>query len=86
MTDELSDDTERFMYDTMSNIGGLQDRPVDDCVRDVVLEMREHHEHEYDVSTQTLVEAAYDAAIAVIKSKKRWESEELVGDIEEDDE
>jgi len=84
MTDKISDDTQRFMYDTLSDIGGVKDRPVNDCVRDVVLEMREHHDREYDASTQTLVEAAYDVAINVIEIEKRWGSEELVGDIEEE--
>jgi len=58
-TQELPADTKRFMYDRMTDY--LRVRPVDECVRDLVAEMKQHP-REYGVPTRVLVDAAYDAA------------------------
>jgi len=58
-TEELPADTKRFMYDRMADY--LRVQPVDECVRDLVAEMKQHP-REYGVPTHVLVDAAYDAA------------------------
>ena len=58
-TDELDADTRRFMYYRMTDY--LRKQPVDECVRDLVTEMKQHP-REYGVSTHVLVDAAYDSA------------------------
>lgn len=83
-TDELSDETKRVMYDRLVGIGGIRDLPVDDCVEDVVREMREDHDREYDVPTQTLVDAAYDIAAEAVTTRKEDNSANIAVNIAED--
>jgi len=78
---ELDDETRRFMYDRMTDIGGLRDQPVDECVRELVTEMREEHPRDYDVPTQALVEAAYDAAAGAVQGLKESNSADIAAEV-----
>jgi hypothetical protein len=80
---ELDDETRRFMYDRMTDIGGLRDQPVDECVRELVTEMREEHPRDYDVPTQVLVEAAYDAAVVGVRTLKKSNGADVAAEVED---
>jgi len=79
---ELDDETRRFMYDRMTDIGGLRDQPVDECVRELVTEMREDHPRDYDVPTQVLVEAAYDAAVVGVRTLKQSNGADVAAEVD----
>lgn len=81
-TTELDDDTERYMYDRMTDIGGLSDRPVNEAVEALVRDMRANPNHEYDAPTEALVDAAYDAAEAAIQAEKEMHAPDIVAEIE----
>jgi len=80
---ELDDETRRFMYDRMTDIGGLRDQPLDECARELVTEMREEHSREYDVPTQVLVEAAYDAAVLAVRTLKEVNAPHIAAEVED---
>jgi hypothetical protein len=61
-TDELSEETKTHLYDRAMDIGGIRDKPLKKFIEDVVAEMRENHEQEYDVDDETLRQAALEAA------------------------
>jgi len=80
---ELDDETCRFMCDRMTDIGGLRDQPVDECVRELVTEMREDHSRDYDVPTRVLVEAAYDAAVVGVRALKESNGAHIAAEVED---
>lgn len=80
-TNELSADTKHFMYNRMADY--LRVRPVDECVRDLVAEMKQHP-REYEVPTHVLVDAAYDAAAeATQEALKESNGADIAAEVED---
>jgi hypothetical protein len=77
-TEELPADTKRFMYDRMTDY--LRVRPVDECVRDLVAEMKQHP-REYGVPTRVLVDAAYDAAAEATQEALKENAPRIVAEV-----
>jgi len=82
-TAELDDDTERYMHDWMADIGGISDKGLTECVRQLVTGMREH-DRDYPDDTKVLVEAAYDAARQAVEVKKEKNAGPLADHIDQE--
>ena len=80
--DQITAETKIWLYDRMTDIGGLSDNTVDDCVCKVVREMRSVHDIEYNVHTRVLVDAAYDAAAEAIQARKEKYGPDVVAEID----
>lgn len=79
----VSAETQRMLYDRLMDAGGIADQPVEECIKEAVLDMREHQTYDFEANTEELVAAAYDVAADDVRARKRNHSHELVAEIEE---
>jgi len=82
---QITAETKIWLYDRMTDTGGFSDNTVDDCVREVVREMRSVHDIEYNAHTRVLVDAAYNAAAEAMQARKENHVPDIVAKIDNEE-